>query len=110
MGVPKEIDLNAVESDDDDDEIAKILEKGAMTDINIDVEFNANYEETNATIPIFTTDMISYFEKELNNTVKEQIEGYEKIRNIIIEKNKKRYRFGGVAFSLHLCIDKGRRL
>lgn len=47
--------------------------KGIMTAINIDVDFKANYEETNATIPIFTTDMISYFEKELNKTVKEQI-------------------------------------
>ena len=49
-------------------------DKDIMTVINIDVEFKANYEETNATIPIFTTDMISFFEKELNNTVKEQIE------------------------------------
>ena len=46
-----------------------------MSGINIEVDFKANYEETNATIPIFTENMISYFEQELNNQVKKQIEG-----------------------------------
>ena len=48
-------------------------ENGIMNSLNIDVEFKANYEETNATIPIFTTDMIEYFEEKLNSKVKEQI-------------------------------------
>ena len=48
--------------------------QGIMNGINIDVNFKANYEETNATNPIFTTDMIEHFEVEINNKVKEQIE------------------------------------
>ena len=40
--------------------------EGMLNDIKINVEFKAKYEETNAKIPIFTVDMIDYFEKKLN--------------------------------------------
>ena len=56
---------------------------GLMNEIKINVEFKANYEETNATVPIFTTNMIEYFEQKLNDKVKEEI---NKIINIEKEK------------------------
>lgn len=56
---------------------------GIMEDIKIDVDFKANYEETNATSPIFTSNMIEHFEIEINNKVKEQIESI-----INLEKEK----------------------
>jgi len=46
---------------------------GLMNEIKLNVTFKANYEETNATIPIFTTNMIEYFEQELNKKIKEEI-------------------------------------
>ena len=57
--------------------------EGMLSNIKINVEFKANYEETNATIPIFTVDMIDYFEKKLNEQVVEQVLGI-----INIEKEK----------------------
>lgn len=57
--------------------------KGLLNEIIINVEFKANYEETNATIPIFTTDMIEYFELKLNEQVANQIQ-----QIINIEKEK----------------------
>ena len=57
--------------------------KDLMNEIKIDVDFKANYEETNATNPIFTTNMIERFEVEINNKVKEQIEAI-----INLEKEK----------------------
>ena len=54
-----------------------------LSKIIIKVEFKANYEETNATIPIFTEHMIEYFEKKLNEQVAEQI---KEIINIEKEK------------------------
>lgn len=56
---------------------------GLLSDVIVEVEFKANYEETNATIPIFTVDMIDYFEKKLNEQIEEQIQ-----RIINIEKEK----------------------
>ena len=57
--------------------------EGMLSNIKINVEFKANYEETNATIPIFTVDMIDYFEQKLNEQVMEQVLGI-----INIEKEK----------------------
>jgi len=54
-----------------------------LSGIKIKVDFKANYEETNATIPIFTVNMIDYFEKKLNEQVSEQIK-----QIINIEKEK----------------------
>ena len=57
--------------------------KNKLNGIKIDVSFKANYEETNASVPIFTENMIEYFEKELNAKVEEQI---KEIINIEQEK------------------------
>ena len=57
--------------------------KNIFNEIKVNVEFKANYEETNATIPIFTEHMIEYFEKKLNEQVAEQI---KEIINIEKEK------------------------
>lgn len=57
--------------------------EGMLNDIKINVEFKANYEETNATTAIFTVDMIDYFEKKLNEQVEKQI-----LEIINIEKEK----------------------
>lgn len=46
---------------------------GLVNKIIIDVSFKANYEEANATIPIFTQDMIKYFEDELNKKLSNEI-------------------------------------
>lgn len=54
-----------------------------LNEIIIDVTFKANYEETNATVPIFTENMIEYFEKELNNKIVKEI-------NEIIELEKEK--------------------
>ena len=56
---------------------------GIMVEIKIEVDFKANYEETNATSPIFTSNMIEHFEIEINNKVKKQIESI-----INLEKEK----------------------
>lgn len=57
--------------------------KNILNEIKIKVEFKANYEETNAIIPIFTENMIEYFEKKINEQVAEQIKGI-----INLEKEK----------------------
>lgn len=48
-------------------------ERGYINNIHIDITFKANYEETNATFPIFTVDMIEYFETKLNEKIEEEI-------------------------------------
>lgn len=48
-------------------------ENDIMNEVIIDVTFKANYEETNATVPIFTETMIEYFEKELNDKIIKEI-------------------------------------
>lgn len=58
-------------------------ENDVLNEIIIDVTFKANYEETNATVPIFTENMIEYFEKELNNKIVKEI-------NEIIELEKEK--------------------
>lgn len=58
-------------------------ERGYINNIHIDITFKANYEETNATSPIFTEEMIEYFESKLNEKVKEEVEGI-----INLEKEK----------------------
>lgn len=58
-------------------------ENDTLNEIVIDVEFQADYEETNAQVPIFTQDKIDYFENKLNNKVEEQI---REIIEVEIEK------------------------
>lgn len=60
-------------------------EKDLINKIKINVTFKANYEETNATFPIFTEDMIKHFEEKLNEQVKNEIISivqFEKEKNI----------------------------
>lgn len=60
-------------------------EKDKMNKLKINVTFKANYEETNATSPIFTENMIKHFEQKLNDEVEKQIMdmvALEKKRNI----------------------------
>ena len=54
-----------------------------INELVICVEFQADYEETNAEVPIFTQDRIDYFEDKLNNMVAKQL---TEIINIEIEK------------------------
>lgn len=61
----------------------KFNENDVITEMVIDVEFQADYEETNAEVPIFTQDKIDYFENKLNDKVEEQI---REIINTQIEK------------------------
>lgn len=61
----------------------KFDEKDVLNEIIIDVTFDADYEETNAEIPIFTQDKIQYFDDKLNNKVAEQI---REIISLEIEK------------------------
>lgn len=44
-----------------------------INEIIIDVDFQADYEETNAEVAIFTQKKIEYFENKLNNKVEEQL-------------------------------------
>lgn len=61
----------------------KFNENDVINELVIDVEFGADYEETNAKTPIFTQDKIDYFENKLNDKVAEQL---RQIINIEIEK------------------------
>lgn len=51
----------------------KFDKKDILNEVIIEVTFNANYEETNAIIPIFTENMIQYFEDELNDKIVNKI-------------------------------------
>lgn len=62
----------------------KFDENNVINELVIDVEFQADYEEANAEIPIFTQDKIDYFENKLNDKVEEQL---REIINIEIEKD-----------------------
>ncbi len=61
----------------------KFNPKGVINELVIDVDFQADYEETNAQVPIFTQDKIDYFEDKLNDKVAEQL---REIINIEIER------------------------
>ena len=61
----------------------KFDNKGIIQEVIISANFQADYEETNAELPIFTQDKIEYFENKLNEKIVEQL--YE-IINIELEK------------------------
>lgn len=62
----------------------KFNKEDIIGEVIINIKYEANYEETNATKPIFTMDMINYFNNKLNENVKNKVQDILKLE---LEKN-----------------------